>query len=254
MIAFTADYHTHTRFSDGRGTPEDNVRAAIKRGLKTVAITDHGPGHLAFGCRNIRLEKLKREVDRLKEQYAGQINILFGVEANIMTPEGKIDISKQTRKNYDIVLLGYHRTAVLLSGALHFTIANKFAFGKSAKSSAVEKNTRAYINAVSDNDIDILVHPGLFIDILFEPVAEACARAKTLIELSAHPKNLRFSEQDAAFAKQSGAVFVVNSDAHRPEHVGMLESAVGFIQRAGLTEQDIYNANGYNGFRKAGIT
>lgn len=253
MIAFTADYHTHTRYSDGKGMPEDNVRAAISKGLKTIAITDHGPGHIAFGCRNIRFEKLKREVDRLKEKYIGQINILLGVEANILTPDGKIDINDQTRKNYDIVLLGYHRTAVLLSGALHFTFANKLSLSKSAREKAVEKNTRAYIKAISGNDIDILVHPGLFIDIFFEQVAEACANKKTLLELSAHPKNLKISEQDAKAAKQMGAIFVVNSDAHRPSQIGIFEGVTGFLERAGLTEQDIYNAQGYNGFRRAGI-
>lgn len=36
------DYHTHTVFSHGHGSIEDNVKAAIKMGLKEIAITDHG--------------------------------------------------------------------------------------------------------------------------------------------------------------------------------------------------------------------
>ena len=42
------DYHTHTVFSHGKGTIEDNVKAAIDAGLKAVAISDHGPGHLSL--------------------------------------------------------------------------------------------------------------------------------------------------------------------------------------------------------------
>lgn len=36
-----ADLHTHTRASDGTGTPTDNVRLAAEAGLTAVAITDH---------------------------------------------------------------------------------------------------------------------------------------------------------------------------------------------------------------------
>ena len=40
----TFDYHTHTIFSHGKGTIADNVEAARSKGLKGIAITDHGPG------------------------------------------------------------------------------------------------------------------------------------------------------------------------------------------------------------------
>ena len=35
------DYHTHTVFSHGKGSIEDNVLSARKLGLKAVAISDH---------------------------------------------------------------------------------------------------------------------------------------------------------------------------------------------------------------------
>lgn len=40
-VELRADLHTHTRYSDGRGYPEDNVEHALKRGLSVLAITDH---------------------------------------------------------------------------------------------------------------------------------------------------------------------------------------------------------------------
>lgn len=35
------DLHTHTTFSDGTRTPEENVRLALERGLEGLAVTDH---------------------------------------------------------------------------------------------------------------------------------------------------------------------------------------------------------------------
>ena len=45
------DHHTHTIYSHGKGSIEDNVRVAAARGLKSVAVTDHGPGHLTYGLK-----------------------------------------------------------------------------------------------------------------------------------------------------------------------------------------------------------
>ena len=60
-----ADYHTHTCFSHGTGTPEENVQAALQRGLCAIAISEHGPAHMFYGVRKEKLLALRREVDRL---------------------------------------------------------------------------------------------------------------------------------------------------------------------------------------------
>ena len=41
-----ADYHTHTKYSHGKGTIEENVLEAISKGIKTIGISDHGYKHL----------------------------------------------------------------------------------------------------------------------------------------------------------------------------------------------------------------
>ena len=40
----TADYHTHTPYSHGKNTVLENAVAAKAKGLKEIAITDHGYG------------------------------------------------------------------------------------------------------------------------------------------------------------------------------------------------------------------
>ncbi|MFO8059589.1 MAG: PHP domain-containing protein, partial [Bacillota bacterium] len=76
-----ADWHTHTIYSDGMGTVQDNARAAVGRGLRSVAVTDHGPAALTAGVwRAEVLLTALRDVRRVREEL--DIEVLAGVEAN----------------------------------------------------------------------------------------------------------------------------------------------------------------------------
>ena len=63
------DWHTHTVYSHGKGTIEDNVRVAVEKGLESIAITDHGPGHFGYGFRRSDIKKMRAEIDQLQEKY-----------------------------------------------------------------------------------------------------------------------------------------------------------------------------------------
>ena len=56
MIKLFADYHTHTIYSHGTGTIIDNVMIARKKGLKEIAITDHGLRHFTYGVKRRSLK------------------------------------------------------------------------------------------------------------------------------------------------------------------------------------------------------
>jgi predicted metal-dependent phosphoesterase TrpH len=53
-MTFTADLHTHTRFShDSLSRPEDVLDAAMRRGLSAIAITDHNEVRGALAAQGI---------------------------------------------------------------------------------------------------------------------------------------------------------------------------------------------------------
>ena len=80
------DLHMHTVFSDGKNTPEEMIREAIRLGLDTVGISDHS--HLdPCGMTLEATEEYHREIARLKEKYAGQIRVLCGLERDFLTDD-----------------------------------------------------------------------------------------------------------------------------------------------------------------------
>lgn len=77
-----SNIHTHTTWSDGADTVETVIRAAIEKGFHTIGISDHG--YTAFDesyCMQRGSEKAyKEELQQLRERYAGQIDVLTGIE------------------------------------------------------------------------------------------------------------------------------------------------------------------------------
>ena len=54
-MILTGDYHTHTPYSHGKNTVEENVIAAKSAGLKQIGIADHGFSHIAVGIRQKKI-------------------------------------------------------------------------------------------------------------------------------------------------------------------------------------------------------
>ena len=98
-MIITSDLHTHTIFSHGLGTVEQNVLAAIEKGLETIAIADHSVGHMAYGVRDV--EGYLKEIDRVKKEFSERIKVLSALELNILDESGKLDIPKGYENSFD---------------------------------------------------------------------------------------------------------------------------------------------------------
>lgn len=239
-----ADYHTHTLYSHGKGTVEENVQAAIKRGLREVAITDHGPANLLVGIKSAQtLDKIRREIDICREKYP-EIKILLGVEANIVSSQGDIDIPLHYIKKLDLLLAGLHTgiiTRDFRSGVdlIAKNWISRYSRGMDKKVRYI--NTLALIRAVERFPIDVVVHPGLKLNIATPILAEVCLRRGTALEI-----NNSHGEKTFEFVKsaaETGVKFVINSDAHSPEAVGRLEAGKKIARELNLEPSRIINAN-----------
>lgn len=89
----TGDYHTHTTYSHGLGSILDNANEAKNKGLKELAITDHGSGHIFFGIDRNSLPKMREEVD--EAQKITGVKVLLGVEANFTSTHGDVNVAEK---------------------------------------------------------------------------------------------------------------------------------------------------------------
>ena len=236
------DHHTHTVYSHGKGTIEDNVKEAVAKGLESIAITDHGPGHLTYGIDKNKLPQMRAEIDQLQLKYP-QIKILLGVEANTLRVEPFLDVAPEERPDYDILLAGYH-FGILHAGMVP-NYLNKHAglFGGETSTLKV-KNTAMildalYYNEEHGNHIDVLTHPGDKGPFDIADIARACADTGTYIEIN--DKHHHLTVEDIKIAAAYDVKFIIGSDAHIPSRVGSFEGPLKRALEAGLDPARIVN-------------
>lgn len=244
-MALLADYHTHSKYSrnnHGKGTIEENVRVAYEKGLRQIAITDHGFNQKMYGIRREDIAEARKEVESAKEQFP--IDVLLGVEANLISSHGDLDITEQDYENLDIISCGFHRfvKSTRKREQFGFIIKNILCeiFHHTSKKQRT-KNTNAYITAMRKYDIDILTHLNHGCKVDVEKVARVAKETNTLIELNG--KRLGLSDKDILTCYNLGCKFVINSDAHSPERVGDCHLGLQAILRLRIPESAVVNLN-----------
>lgn len=237
-----ADLHTHTKYSHGTGSIKQNVQAAIKKGLLTIGISEHGPCNVAIGTKLEDFYNIRDEIERLKNIYR-EIDILFGCEANVISLDGDLDIPEKILEEFDYVMVGLHPLvwAKTIKDWYKLFLENVLSRNFSIlKERVLKQNTDALIYAICNFDIDIITHPGLHLPIDTKKLAKAAAKRKTALEINSGHGFM--SVEYAKIAKTCGAKFAIGSDAHKPEDVANFSRGIKIAKEAGLTSKDIINA------------
>lgn len=231
-----AEYHSHTTYSDGKYSMEDMIKSAIDLGYKTYGISDHGYKHKFFGVNKKDYPKMRDEINRLQEKYP-QIKLLLGVEANILDDKGNIDVDDFVYNYVDYVLAGYHfgSEPKNIRGLINHINNYTKLFSKNE----IEYNTNALINAIRNNDIFILTHPGDKGTIWTSEVAKVAGQYDTYLEVNAHHNNLTLEQ--LLEVKDIDVKFSLGSDAHSPEHLMEIKIALERIEKAGIDSSRILN-------------
>lgn len=243
-MILTGDYHIHTPYSHGKNSVLENALRAKELGLKEIAITDHGFSHILFGLKRKKLGDLRIEIEEAKQ--ATGINVLMGIESNVTSNAGTTDMQVSDMRFFDIYLCGMHEVLWFntWSDAYNLFFKNYVAYAKNKKPSQkiIDNTTKAYINTIKNNPIDVITHINYKCCCDLIEVAKCCADYGTYIEINTKKHHVSPDELNAM--AQTGVRFIINSDAHSVDRVADTKIAEELLNLASVPFSQIDNLNG----------
>lgn len=241
MILF-GDYHTHTEYSrhhHGKGTILENASVAADKGLKQIAITDHGFNHPFFGVRRKDIPDVQEDILNAKEITG--VDILLGVEANLISHNGDVDIREEDYEFLNVLLMGYHKMVKMtkVSDFVNLNLVNMVGSPFAPSKVRLNRNTTAFLKALDKYPIDVITHLNYGFPTDTLAVARMAKQKGTCVELNG--KRINFTDQELEIMASEGVKFIVNSDAHRPEMVGECNNGMNAIYRLGIPLSQVVN-------------
>ena len=224
------DLHMHTSETDGVNSIREMAEAALSRGLRYIAITDHSKYlTMTNGMDDRRaLEHVSRirAVDaELQQEHPGQIRVLAGVEVDILA-DGTLDLDDSTLAQMDIVV-----------GSVH-----------SRFDQPIDEMTDRVLRALENPYLRILGHPtgrkllrrdpfAIHIDTILKRASEL----GVAVEHNASPARADLNDLHLRLAKQHGCKITVNTDAHAIDELDKMRFGITQLRRAWLGAPDVVN-------------
>lgn len=225
-IKLVADLHIHT-ISSGHGysTIEEYVKAAKKKKLEAIAITDHGPGMpggpYRYHFSNMRM--IPKKIDGIR--------IYTGIEANIIDDKGSLDLPNEILKTLDVIMIAFHPRVGYEAGS-------------------EEENTKVLLKAMENPYVKIIAHPGNpMYPVDVKTIVKAAKERKIIIEINnssftgsrkdSWDRCLQFAKE----VKRAKWMVSIGSDAHLSTMLGTFDKALNLISSAGLTSDNIVNTS-----------
>ena len=227
MIRDVMDLHTHTLASGhAYSTILEMAQAARDKGLQLLAMTEHGPA-MRGSCQHTYFENIK-VIPR--ERFG--VRTLFGVELNILDPEGHVDIEERLLPAMDICVASLHIPCYAPR--------------------SMEENTNAYIRAMENPYVNIIGHPDdprYPIDL--KAVVEAAKENHVILEMnnsSLAPTSFRKATKEGyleflELCQSYDQPIIMDSDAHVDIDVGNHCYVSEILEEAQFPEHLIMNTD-----------
>lgn len=214
------DLHSHSEWSDGLTPIELMVDAGRRLGHEYLALTDHSPRlRVANGLSPERL----REQMGIVESFRGDgFTLLTGIEVDILD-DGALDQEDDLLDELDVVVASAHSQLRMESGPM----------------------TRRLVGAVSNPRVDVLGHvTGRLVEgargtrppSTFDPraVFDAAAAHGVAVEINSRPERQDPPDELIAIALDAGCLFSIDSDAHAPGQLSLIDYGAARAERAGV--------------------
>jgi len=230
------DVHMHTTATDGHNSIREMADAALARGYKYIAITDHSKNlAMTNGLDEKRALEHIRKITEVDKQMEGRIRVFTGIEVDILA-DGALDLDDEVLAQMDVVIASVH---------------TRFEQPR-------DEMTARVLRALENPCTRILGHPTGRLLLRREPfqidlgvVLRKAAELGVAVEHNAAPERLDLSDRDLRLAKETGCKIVINTDAHDTRHLAKIVYGLRQLRRAWLGPEDILNTKGPKQFLAA---
>jgi len=219
------DLHSHSEWSDGLTSIDLMVAAARDLGHEYLALTDHSPRLTV--ARGLSAERLRAQLEVVAGFRGDGFTLLSGIEVDILA-DGALDQEEALLAELDVVVASAHSKLRMERGPM----------------------TRRLVAAVSQPHVDVLGHvTGRLISgsrgtrppSTFDAgaVFDACAAHGVAVEINSRPEREDPPDELIALALDAGCLFAIDSDAHAPGQLALLDEGAVRAERAGVPAERI---------------
>lgn len=229
------DLHAHTEWSDGTTPIHVMAEAARALGHEYLAITDHSPRLKV--ARGLSAQRLRDQIPLVRAESRESFTMLAGIEVDILD-DGGLDQERALLSELDIVVASVHSHLRMDAGAM----------------------TARLIAAVSNPQVNVLGHctgrlvqgergtrPPSQFDA--HAVFDACADNGVAVEINSRPERQDPPDELIAVALDAGCLFSLDSDAHAPGQLSLLDYGAERAEKAGVPAERIVTTWGLNRLR-----
>lgn len=218
--ALRGDMHAHTDWSDGTTSIETMADAARALGHEYLAITDHSPRLKV--ARGLDAERLARQLPLVRAASGAGLELLTGIEVDILE-DGGLDQEQRLLEELDVVVASVHSrlrmerremTARMLAAVAHPQVnvlghcTGRLVEGSRGTRPASEFDART--------------------------VFDACAENGVAVEVNSRPERQDPPDELIAIALEAGCLFSIDSDAHAPGQLSLLDHGAQRAEAAGI--------------------
>lgn len=214
------DLHSHSDWSDGLTPIEAMVDAARGLGHEYLALTDHSPRLTV--ANGLSPERLRAQIEIVRGHRGEGFTLLTGIEVDILD-DGALDQEDELLHELDVVVASAHSKLRMERGPM----------------------TKRLVAAASDARVDVLGHvTGRLVEgargtrppseFDAREVFAAAAASGVAVEINSRPERQDPPDDLLALAIEAGCLFSIDSDAHAPGQLSLLDYGAARAEAAGV--------------------
>ncbi|MDQ1083661.1 MULTISPECIES: PHP domain-containing protein [Microbacterium] len=219
------DLHSHSEWSDGLTPIDAMVEAARALGHEYLALTDHSPRLTV--ANGLSPERLRAQMEIVRGHRGDGFTLLTGIEVDILD-DGGLDQQDGLLRELDVVVASAHSKLRMERGPM----------------------TRRLVAAAQDARVDVLGHvTGRLVEgargtrppSTFDAgeVFSACAASGVAVEINSRPERQDPPDELLAMAIEAGCLFSIDSDAHAPGQLSLLDYGAARAEALGVPAERI---------------